>query len=159
MLFGTIQRLKKSPPLKIERNNCTINDTQQYKYLGLNVNPTLNMSKHVEFSLKKAVSRINLLKSMRALIDSDVARKIYGAMILPILTNYQFSTYGTISKTLCSKIKSTERRAQRIVGHSAKLPSSESVQKICIASFVHRCVQKDLCQSLRNISNYDLQTV
>ena len=147
MLFGTIQRLKKSPPLKIERNNCTINDTQQYKYLGLNVNPTLNMSKHVEFSLKKAVSRINLLKSMRALIDSDVARKIYGAMILPILTNYPFSTYGTISKTLRSKIKSTERRAQRIVGHSAKLPSSESVQKICIASFVHRCVQKDVCQT------------
>ena len=47
------------------------------------------MSKHVEFSLKKAVSRINLHKSMRALIDSDVARKIYVAIILPILINFQ----------------------------------------------------------------------
>ena len=100
------------------------------------------MSKHVEFSLKKSVSRINLLKSMRALIDSDVAKKIYVAMILPILINYPFSTYGTISKTLHSKIKSAERRAQRIVGHSAKLPPSESFQKKCIASFVYRCLQK-----------------
>ena len=83
---------------------------------------------------------------MRALIDSDVAKKFYIAMILPILTNYPFSIYGTISKTLHSKIKSAERRAQRI-GHSAKLPSSESFQKKCIASFVYRCLQKDVCHN------------
>ena len=152
MLFGTNQRLKKlnATLLKIERNNCILNNTTNYKYLGLNVNPTLNMAEHVETSLKKAVSRINLLKSMRTLIDSDVAGKIYHAMILPILTNCPFATCGTLSKTLDLKIKSAERRAQKIVGHSA-IKSSSNVQKICIASFVHRCLlNKNVCQNFEN---------
>ena len=108
------------------------------------------MAEHVETSLKKAVSLINLLKSMRTLIDSDVAGKIYHAMILPILTNCPFATCETLSKTLDLKIKSAERRAQKIVGHSA-IKSSSNVRKICIASFVHRCLlNKNVCQNFEN---------
>ena len=88
MIFGTNQRLRRldSISLNIERHYVNINNTDSYKYLGLNLNRHLNMSEHVESSLKKAVGRINLLKSMRPLLDSNVAVKIYNAMILSNLT-------------------------------------------------------------------------
>ena len=53
---------------------------------------------------------------MRRFIDSDIAAKIYNAMIQPILTYSPFSTCGTISQTLENRIKNAEARAQRIIG-------------------------------------------
>ena len=117
MVFGTCQRLKRldSPSLIIERNISTINNTATYQYLGLDLNCTLNMSNHLRKSLKKAMTRINLLKKIRPLLDSKSAGKIYNAMVLPVLTNCPYATCGTVSSSLESKIRSAENCAQKII--------------------------------------------
>ena len=53
--FGTRKRLRKlnNPPLKIVNNFETINYTKSYKYLGLILNETLNMSEHMKVTKKK----------------------------------------------------------------------------------------------------------
>ena len=59
-LFGTSKCLCKlnSPPLKIMNNFQTINYTKSYKYLGLILNETLNMSEHMKVTKKKALGLI-----------------------------------------------------------------------------------------------------
>ena len=84
-LFGTSKRLCKlnNPPLKIVNNFETINYTKSYKYLGLILNETLNMSEHKKVTMKKARSIVNLLRRIRRLIDADTASLIFKVMILP----------------------------------------------------------------------------
>ena len=59
-LFGTSKRFCKlnNPPLKIVNNFETINYTKSYKYLGLMLNETLNMSEHMKVTIKTARSNL-----------------------------------------------------------------------------------------------------
>ena len=153
MIFGTNQRLRRldSISLNIERNYVNINNTDSYKYLGVNLNRYLNMSDHIESSLKKAVGRINLLKSMRSIIDSKIAAKIYNTMILPILTQCPYAICGTASKTLLEKVKAAEDRAQKIVGVSPTIPSSIKMKEKRVVDFVHRCLtNEEICENFEN---------
>ena len=97
-LFGTSKRLCKlnNPPLKIVNNFETINHTESYKYLGLLLNETLNMTEHMKVTTKKARSRVNLLRRIRPLIGANTASLILKVKILPILTYYPYSTFGNI---------------------------------------------------------------
>ena len=85
ILFGTSKRLCKlnNPRLKIVNSFETINYTKSYKYLGLILNQTLNMSEHKKVTMKKARSIVNLLRRIRPLIDVDTASLIFKVMILP----------------------------------------------------------------------------
>ena len=66
MVFGTAKKLYKidNHPLEIKHKNKVINHTSTYKYLGLNLTSTLSMTEQLRSSLKKASTRINLLKKM-----------------------------------------------------------------------------------------------
>jgi len=141
MTFGTSKRLNKTTdePIMIKHQGTTLNCTNKYKYLGLNLNSTLNMSEHVQISLKKTASRLRLLKKARQIINAKTAAQIYNAMIIPILNYCCLSTYGAVSTSLNEKAMALERRAQRIVGGTVLLPSLGTVQMRRIVTFVHRC--------------------
>ena len=85
MVFGTNKRLSylNDPPIKIQYNKTTINFTTSYKYLGLYINNTLNMSEHVNMTLKKASTRVHILRKIRYFIDPHTATIIYESMIIP----------------------------------------------------------------------------
>ena len=109
-LPGTSKRLCKlnNPPLKIVNNFETINYT-------IILNETLNMSEHMKVTMKKARSRVNLLRRIRPLIDADTASLIFKVMILPILTYCPYSTFGNIPNYVENKVQNIENRAQRII--------------------------------------------
>ena len=152
MVFGTCQRLKKlnRPSLCIKNNFVKISNTDSYKYLGLTVSATLNLTEHMQNSTKKATSRLNLLKSMRHLLDLKTANQIYNAMILPILVQYPFATYGSTPQSLKSRISSIESRARNIIGKNSNVPSSDLIRRKRIVSYVHRCLSKDVCENFEN---------
>ena len=100
MVFGTSKKLKNTPPNQIEHNYVKITKTDSYKYLGVSLNCSLNMTEHIRKTIKKVSSRITLLKSMRHLLDSKSALIIYKAMILPIMTYCPFVTFGTTLSVL-----------------------------------------------------------
>ena len=150
-LFGTSKRLCKlnNPPLKIVNNFETINYTKSYKYLGLILNETLNMSEHMKVTMKKARSRVNLLRRIRPLIDADTASLIFKVMILPILTYCPYSTFGNIPNYVENKVQNIENRAQKIIGKP--LPySMKNFQKRRIATYVHQCLTNNVCKNFEN---------
>ena len=116
--FGTSKRLCKlnNPPLKTVNNFETINYAKSYKYLGLKLKEKLTMSEHMKVTMKKARSRVNLLRRIRPLIDPDRASLIFKVMILPILTYCPYSTFGNILNYVESKVQNIKNRTQKIIG-------------------------------------------
>ena len=138
-----------NPPLKTVNNFKTINYTKSYKYLGLILNETLNMSEHMKVTMNEARSRVNLLRGIRPLIDADTSRLIFKVMILPILTYCPYSTFVNIPTCVENKVQNIENRAQKIIGKPLSY-SMKNFQKRCIATYVHQCLTNNVCKNFEN---------
>ena len=107
MMFGTNLRLKKvdNSILDLQHNSTPIIATQTYKYLGLTLTTTLNISQHLDATIKKVSSQIHLLRKIRSFMDAATTKLIYQAMIFPILTNGSLSPYGSTPPHIKHKSK------------------------------------------------------
>ena len=145
MLFGTDQRIRRieNSTLQIQHNNLTVNMTYSYKYLGVTLTSSLNMTDHLSATIKKASSRIHLLKNMRSHMDSKTAKLIYQSMIVPILTYSPLSLYGSFPPYLKNRINAMEARAQLIIGNGNEVAKSEIINKKRLCLFVHKCLHTD----------------
>ena len=143
MFFGTQKRLQKisETPVKINYNGNTINTTASYTYLGIQLTPSLNMTSHISNSIKKASTRIRLLKKTRHFMDKYTAKLVYQTLFLPLFTYCSLNTYGATPTYLKSRIVDIENRAERIIG--CPVPKRECVLVKRICSFVHRCIHKN----------------
>ena len=141
MLFGTHQRLwRQNDQLSINHNGVPIHLTDLYIYLGILLTPSLNMTNHILESIKKATSRVRLLRKTRYFMDIDTAHLIYQSMILPLFTYCSFTLYGSTPQYLKDRISQLERRAERIIGRT--VPKREIVLRKRICLYVHRCMNK-----------------
>ena len=76
MLCGTAKRLHSKNDLKIWINNYLIHFVSRYKYIGVLLDPSLNMKEHLQRTLKSVAVRIKLLKRMRQSLTSNAAELI-----------------------------------------------------------------------------------
>ena len=152
MVFGTAKKLNKidNHPLEIKHKDKVINHTSTYKYLGLNLTSTLSMNEQLRSSLKKASTRINLLKKMKFYIDTKTAALIYQSMILPILTFCPLTMYGSTPQYIKDKTIALEDRAERIIGGNYRVRSSENKKCERVCSFVHQCLYGNTCDVFEN---------
>ena len=82
-LFGTSKRIKhQDEDLNISVNGSNI--VSIYKYLGVHLDSTLNLASRFKRIYKKAASRVNLLCSLRPLIEQRCVETIHKTMIIPI---------------------------------------------------------------------------
>ncbi|PFX16157.1 Transposon TX1 uncharacterized 149 kDa protein [Stylophora pistillata] len=89
MLFGTAKRLSgfDGKELNLSVNGSLVDTTTNYKYLGVYLDPTLNLDKHFHKTYKKSAGRVNLLRRIHSNTDTLSSERIYKAMIMPIF-NY-----------------------------------------------------------------------
>ena len=82
LLFGTSQRIsKQTEPFKIKLSNQTvINNTIEYKYLGVYLDSSLNLNSNFHNYFKKASDRLRLLAKIRPYSDQATAATIYHAI-------------------------------------------------------------------------------
>ena len=151
MLFGTAKRINlQDKELKLSANGSLINNTSTYKYLGVHLDSSLNLASHFDRIYKKAATRINLLRSIRPLIDQKCAESIYNTMIAPI-----FTYCGTLGLSFPDyrkeMIKNIERRGFKVIGNSSFNPPSVNnliKRKSCL--FVFDCLQNNVCTPFKN---------
>ena len=117
--------------------------TYSYKYLGVTLTSSLNMNDHLNATIKKASSRIHLLKKMRSHMDSKTAKLICQSMIVPILTYCPLSLYGSIPAYLKNRINAMEARAQLIIGNENEVAKSKIINKKRLCLFIHKCLHTD----------------
>ena len=63
-------------PFKVYQGSNATRNTDEYKYLGMYVNSSLDLNSHFERSYKKAAGRLRLLARLRKYLDSQSARDI-----------------------------------------------------------------------------------
>ena len=80
------------------------------------------MSEHVKSPLKKASSRVRLLKKTRPFLDTRTAALIYNSMKVPRLIPVLL--HMLLSRKLIRELKI---RAQKIVEKDAKIPSTSKI--------------------------------
>ena len=140
MVFGTQKRLSKNDVnLNIEFQSTRVNTTCSYKYLGVKVDPSLNLNEHFQYIYKSASSRLRLLQRIRPYLTTLAARRIYEAFILSkimycSLTNYFHQSYRQ------DLLSSLERRARVIVKADDRFPSIKQTQKKKVCKFVRDCL-------------------
>ena len=77
---------------------------------------------------KRAAGRFNLLRRIRPSIDKSSAEKIYKAMIQPVFT--YCGTLGLCwSRSRKSRIESTERGSQKVIGGNYQVQTVENLMK------------------------------
>ena len=149
MLFGTGKRLSKlnSMSLSLKIGYTEINSTDHYKYLGVCLDPTLNLGINFEKICKKASSRLRLLAKIRPCITTKAALNIYQAFITPIITYCSLiNTFSCDSRiAVVNKLQTRARLiigCNRINGHN--LTSFENYDKRKQCMFVYKCLSGEL---------------
>ena len=156
MVFGTSKRLNQlnDPPLNLSYHGIFINRTDSYKYLGITVNGSLNMCDNFRFALKKASTRVNLLRRVRYFINAPTALKIYVSMIIPTLTYCPLVT-SCVNNTLLRKVEDLEKRVYKIISTNTEdeIPKITSIYKKRCCSYVYKCVKNDVCKNFQHYFN------
>ena len=87
LLFGTAQKLsKKNISLSIMYNQVEVMNTKTYRYLGVDLTSSLNLSTYFDRCYKRASARLRLLNRIRSNRTLSAAKTIYMSMIVPTLT-------------------------------------------------------------------------
>ena len=139
LLFGTHQKLTKIPrDIKIVYDNQTINTTKSYKYLGVEINASLNLNTHIDKNFKKMSSRLKLLRKIRPYLTMKGTKCVLSHMIMPVMT-YCSMLKLSYSETQLNRIRSFERRSKLLLSGGLETFDfdilNEGKRKVC--GFVH----------------------
>ena len=152
MLFGTSQKIKNSQ-IEIACQGNQLATTTSYRYLGVNLDQTLNLTAHVDKVYKKASGRLNLLRRIRPNLTKKAALTIYKTMLLPIFTYCSIIT-ASYTRTVEQKIANFEQRAYTIIYSTGKSPSKANkireVQRKRLCIQVFNCVNGNVCNNFKN---------
>ena len=138
-LKRTQKRLAKTDlNLNIESQSTKVNTTCSYNYLGVKVDPSLNLNEHFQSGYQTASSRLRLLRRIRSYLTKLAALRIYEAFVLSkimycSLTNYFHQLYRR------DLLSSLERRAKVIVNIDGEFLSVEKKQKRKVCKLVRNC--------------------
>ena len=161
MLFGTSKNLsKQTDTLSVKYHYEYINFTTTYKYLGVEINPSLNMSKHFDTTFKKACGRLRLLNKIRPLLNQSAAKTIYQSMVLPTLT-YCCILHLNQSRGQKSKLESFHKRVLNVIKCFEDVPNPYSISRIKACEFVRSCTDRSICsnfQSYFKLASHNMNT-
>ena len=153
LLFGTSQRIaKQNETINVMYRSDNVLNTSHYKYLGIEIDSSLNLNSHFEKCFKRASSRLRLLGKLRDYLDLTSAKAIYGSMILSTFTYsgiLQLKTTDTQYKRLASF---HDRSLRTIQGNSSTCDEIQSVtnaNKIRACKLVRKCIDKDICDTFQ----------
>ena len=155
LLFGTSQRIATQfELLKIKLSHeAVINNTSEYKYLGVRVNNSLNLNSNFNALYKKVSGRLRLLAKIRSYLDQAAAATIYHSLVLPAFTicgilhlNYT----NTQLRRLLSLHSYPIKIVPRDVRLNQKLISVVDANKTRAWKLVPKCLDKETCEQLQN---------
>ena len=165
LLFWTSQRIaKQSETLDVMYRGSKILNTKRYKYLGIEIDSTLNLNTHFEKCFKRASSRLRLLAKIRDSLDLTSAKAVYDSMILPTFT-YCGVLQLKLTSTQARRLSSFHDRCLKIINGNSKNPTA--IQSIANAKWTRacklarKCLDNDICENFQGyfeLQQHKIQT-
>ena len=138
VIFGTRQMLRRvrTNPVNLFLSGKLIQNVPTYKYLGFELDATLNYKSHIAEILKKVMHKRSMLSKIMPFLTTEVALLLYKSMILPYFDYcdivYQSACLGDLDKlqrlqNKCLKTclglhRLTDTGRVHVLGKSARLP-------------------------------------
>lgn len=132
--------------MNIQYNGTPVNQTTRYKYLGTTLDSSLTLSDNFDKMYKKTSSRLRLLNSLKRYLTKMSCKRIYEAMIVPIVT-YNCTSHLKLTQTQLNKLQSLDRRASTVLGVNT-VPLLKLIQKHAVL-IIGRCLSDEVCYSFR----------
>ena len=119
MVFGTATRLAiLNRGMKVKYQHHTVNVTTSYRYLGVDINPSLTFNDYFMTSCKKTTGLLLMLNKLWFQLDAKAAVTIYKSLIIPVLTYCSVLSIFD-NKSRVNRLKSIDSPATRIVNRHA----------------------------------------
>ena len=146
MLFGTHKNLSlQESTLDISCSMHKIQLKTKYKYLGVELDPSLSLGLHFESTYKKATGRLRLLSKIRGYVNNHTAKTSYESMIVPLST-YSGLVNLNLTQTNRNKLSRFHDRAVNLINTgngqdlTVSVSSVESLNKRRACIFVRKCL-------------------
>jgi hypothetical protein len=107
-------------------NNQILQQGTNHKHLGLFFSNNGLWHDHIDYNVKKAYTRLNMLRKVRFILNRFTLEKMYFSFIRPIL-EYGDVVWDTQTHYLINKIENVQTKAARIATGGTKLTS---IQKL-----------------------------
>ena len=165
LIFGTSQRIaKQNETLDVMYRGDNVLNTSHYKYLGIEIDSSLNLNSHFEKCFKRASSRLRLQGKLRDYLDLTSGKAIYRSLILPTFTYsgiLQLKTTDTQYKRLASSHDRSLRTIQENSNTSDEIQSVTIANKIRACKLVRKCIDKGICDTFQGyfeINDHKMRT-
>ena len=113
--FGTSKRLSMlQREIEMKIMNQPINVTNSYKYLGVEIDHSLDLNSHFERTYKKMTTRLRLLNRMRTFLTAEAVLTAVNMLIVPLFA-YCCLLKPVFNQMQTDRIRSFERRTQEII--------------------------------------------
>ena len=113
MSFGNKRLLDRDLPLDLKLNGVSLMNVQNYKYLGIILDPNLSFAKHIANLVSVVNFKAYSFTKFRHMLTKSAAIRLYKSMILPYL-DYGDSIYGGANQDLLQKLQRLQNRCLRI---------------------------------------------
>ena len=118
LILGSQARLSNlNYRFNIQINGQSIERMYSYRYLGLEIDESLNWQVHIETICKKISASLGALKRIRTFVPQNTLILMYKALVLPY-SDYCSEVWGCLGKTLSEKLQKLQNRAGRIITFS-----------------------------------------
>ena len=151
MIFGTSKKLNnESNDLELYYKKQKIHNVYRYKYLGITLDPSLQLIENFNIAYKKASSRLRLMHHLIPHLTSKASVTTYKSVVIPILT-YCGITNINLSNTQIKKLEELENRAKRIISQrETNLVPIVNLIKRRSSLIVHQCLSENVCTNYRS---------
>ena len=113
VIFSTWHMLKKYSNPKVKLDGVILENVDHYKYLGINLDSTLNF-KHMNNLMKIVSHKLYLLSKIRKFITKAAALRIYNVMVVPYI-DYGDIVYAGATAASLNKLQRLQNRALRVI--------------------------------------------
>ena len=118
-------------------NDIKIDQVQEFKFLGVTLQPSLSWNSHINSICKKIAKNIGILSKIRPILSEKSSLALYYTLIHSNL-NYCASVWGTTTKTEYYQLEILQKRALRLILKlPTQTPSNPMFQNLKILSLIH----------------------
>ena len=131
MLIGSRQRLTTvDQNMTVQINGKIVTKVDKCKHLGVIIDKNLTWNDNVEYTRKKALKGLHMLKRAKPFLPHNILKTVYNAIVLPHL-EYCNIVWGNCGSTIASRLQIIQNRSARIIcGVPWNTPSQEVLHKL-----------------------------
>ena len=114
MVVSTHRKMLDFSGIELSICNSSLERVEQFKYLGVVLDPLLNFKCHVDMICSKVSKKLGVLKRCKLYIDCNTMKTLYKSIVIPHF-DYCDTVYDACGKGLKDRLQRLQNRGLRLV--------------------------------------------